>query len=699
MRTVPPPRVAFPAPIAAPVKQQQLHPALPFSFAEICPAASSPLPAARLTDDDVSLDAESEVDDVAAALESVRVSEDIPANGNHEMAVHHNRLISYSEQRRPASMVCWIRTWNGSGTGFLARLGSQRVIITNNHVLEQATSARTATVHFDYHNSDSVIRSRTRTVKLDPFAFFFTDVAHDFTVCAYRDENNVLAERSRSAYDLTSYSTALTLPGDSIHVFQHPDGQSFHSSTGKVVRTHQQFVLYDCSTDYGSSGSLLLTRNYELLALHHQRVPLETCNQGVMISCIVGVLLKQLHSYLLVTSSAPLTIGTAASCCGDAGFQATVIELLEEHKAREAQLMNLVERETARRQLLDTAAKVMKAMEAEAARQLKLKEEAAAKQRLAQQQREKEAREQAEKLAEELHQANQHTAQLARQVEQNAALLARQVEEHKAELARQRAAQQREREDKERLLELQAKEKRRQADEDQRVRQREEQRRLLAQQQQAAEHERVRQAAQEALRVQEEKAALLAHQLEEKHQELLRQQQVKVTEVEAARQLRAKEEADVRARAAQEQREKELAEELRQANALLARQAEQHKVEIMQQRAAQQYEKEEKERLLALQAEERKQAEEDQRARRRVEEALALAQRQQAAEQERIRRDAAAAAWAVAQPRYVAPSTGNSRSPASSSGGMRRCKGTTENNTRCTRKFEPQGNQQYCWQH
>ena len=325
MRTVPVPPGNSPAPIAAPIS----------------PASVLPLPAVLALPDEASLEAsDSDVDDIATALESVRVSDDHSIDSNHEMAVHHNRLIPYTEQRRPASMVCWISTCRGSGTGFLARLGAQRVVITNNHVLEKATSARTATVHFDYHEPDSVIKSRTSIIKLDPFTFFFTDTAHDFTVSAYKDEEGVVADRCHSAYDLTAYSTSLSLPGDSVHVFQHPEGQCLHSSTGKVVRTQQQFVVYDCSTDYGSSGSLVLTSNYELLALHHKRIPEETCNQGVMISSIVGVLLRQLHSFLLDIGGAPAESGHAAaatSYCADASLRPKIAELLEEHTAREAQ--------------------------------------------------------------------------------------------------------------------------------------------------------------------------------------------------------------------------------------------------------------------------------------------------------------------------------------------------------------------------
>jgi endonuclease G len=160
------------------------------------------------------------------------------------------------------------------GTGFLV---SQRLLLTNHHVLKTPESAATSVVEFDYQldymNQPLVIQRFT----LDPGTFFLNDKALDFALVAVKGE-------SASGRALTDYGccpligeVGKTKIDDPINIVQHPKGEMkqivIRENKLLFLFEDRPFAHYEADTEPGSSGSPVFNDHWEVIALHHSGVP------------------------------------------------------------------------------------------------------------------------------------------------------------------------------------------------------------------------------------------------------------------------------------------------------------------------------------------------------------------------------------------------------------------------------------------
>ena len=160
----------------------------------------------------------------------------------------------------------------GYGTGFLI---SPRLLMTNNHVLENMDTASESMVEFDYYERNTGATSPTVIFKLEPHRFFHTDRDLDFTIVA-------VAERSSTGYSLPERGfipliaeSGKALVGEPVNIIQHPNGepQQIAIKSNTITRCLDNFLHYETDTEPGSSGSPVCNMQWELAALHHSGVP------------------------------------------------------------------------------------------------------------------------------------------------------------------------------------------------------------------------------------------------------------------------------------------------------------------------------------------------------------------------------------------------------------------------------------------
>ena len=190
----------------------------------------------------------------------------------------------------------------GIGTGFLI---SPRLLLTNNHVIESASTAREMQAEFDYElGVDGNPLTPTRFALAPQEAFVTSDRDDlDYTVVA-------LGPRLHGSKELATFG-ALALStarnkhalGDFVNIIQHPEArmkQAVVRDNQLVSRPKGGTVLhYVADTEPGSSGSPVFNVLWEVVALHHWggphrelfderglRVP-ATVNEGIRISAIV----------------------------------------------------------------------------------------------------------------------------------------------------------------------------------------------------------------------------------------------------------------------------------------------------------------------------------------------------------------------------------------------------------------------------
>lgn len=167
----------------------------------------------------------------------------------------------------------------GFGTGFLI---SPRLLMTNNHVLEDEKAAARSRVEFDFVRRFDGTIGATQFFRLLPAEFFITSVARhdlnlDYTIVAVEALNSQGAKLvGRGFIPLIVTSGKLTVK-ELANIIQHPGGepQQVALRDSQVVESLEHFIRYEADTLPGSSGSPVFNNQWQLAALHHSGVPEE----------------------------------------------------------------------------------------------------------------------------------------------------------------------------------------------------------------------------------------------------------------------------------------------------------------------------------------------------------------------------------------------------------------------------------------
>ena len=164
-----------------------------------------------------------------------------------------------------------VRTPKGSGfgTGFLV---SPRLVLTNNHVLEDASIAGTSKIEFDFQEgADGKLRTSV-FVTFDPAAFFVTDKTLDFSLVALKGDISPLA---KMGFNGLSAEEGKVIVGEYVSIIQHPSGERKQLALreNQIVDVLADFLHYKTDTSPGSSGSPVFNDQWEVVALHHSGIP------------------------------------------------------------------------------------------------------------------------------------------------------------------------------------------------------------------------------------------------------------------------------------------------------------------------------------------------------------------------------------------------------------------------------------------
>ncbi|MBC8028510.1 MAG: protein kinase [Pyrinomonadaceae bacterium] len=199
-----------------------------------------------------------------------------------ERIIGQNQLMSsfflpLGAQRARAVGRIVTQTGVGVGTGFLI---STRLLMTNNHVIENDKIAALCRIEFDYVRRFDTGFGATQLFRLLPGEFFLTSVTRDdlnldYTIVAVEPVNLQGEELAGHGYiPLASTFGDLTVL-EWANIIQHPGGdpQQVALRDNKVVRSLEHFIHYEADTQPGSSGSPVFNDQWQLAALHHSGVP------------------------------------------------------------------------------------------------------------------------------------------------------------------------------------------------------------------------------------------------------------------------------------------------------------------------------------------------------------------------------------------------------------------------------------------
>ena len=157
------------------------------------------------------------------------------------------------------------------GTGALV---TDRLLLTNHHVIRTAAEAAGMAVEFRYeYDEDGEERDEDRW-PMAPDDFFCTDPELDYTLVAVALRDGRPPGESYGAIPLIE-QTGKAVIGEVLNVIHHPAGQRKQVSLrdNRMVAEDDLWLRYESDTREGSSGAPVFNYQWEMVALHHGGVP------------------------------------------------------------------------------------------------------------------------------------------------------------------------------------------------------------------------------------------------------------------------------------------------------------------------------------------------------------------------------------------------------------------------------------------
>lgn len=186
-----------------------------------------------------------------------------------------------------------------NGTGFLV---SERLLLTNNHVLPSRDAAEDAIVEFRYEIALGGREPSPIRFRLQPAVFFETDERDDldYTLVALGPATTPGASLAEFGRCPLSASSAKHTVGAPVNIVQHPDGdfKQVVVRENRIVHRGETVLHYLADTEPGSSGSPVFNDEWHVVALHHWGGPhreveaggrplAREVNEGIRVSAIV----------------------------------------------------------------------------------------------------------------------------------------------------------------------------------------------------------------------------------------------------------------------------------------------------------------------------------------------------------------------------------------------------------------------------
>lgn len=156
----------------------------------------------------------------------------------------------------------------GYGTGFMV---SPRLMLTNNHVLQNETQASHSRIEFNFETGSDGNLKTSVSSRLAPQALFLTDSELDYTLVAL----DTGSEPAAYGWLPLIEEQGKVMVGEWVNIIQHPNGEPKQLALREnlVVDELEQFLHYRTDTAPGSSGSPVFNDQWEVVALHHSGVP------------------------------------------------------------------------------------------------------------------------------------------------------------------------------------------------------------------------------------------------------------------------------------------------------------------------------------------------------------------------------------------------------------------------------------------
>ena len=180
------------------------------------------------------------------------------------------------------------------GTGFFCRIPYQKkllpVLITNNHTLNQEDIEINKIVKITI--DDDKIK---KDLKMDESRIRFTNEEMDFTLIEIKPTDGI-----QYFFDVVDDLNENHYQNKLIYILQYPKGKESSHSIGAISDIFGYQIVHFCATDFGSSGSPILSyNNSKVIGLHRRKGELDgdiVFNEGVFIKYVIDEFNKSINN-------------------------------------------------------------------------------------------------------------------------------------------------------------------------------------------------------------------------------------------------------------------------------------------------------------------------------------------------------------------------------------------------------------------
>src|SRR6185503_4783267 len=161
---------------------------------------------------------------------------------------------------------------NAYGTGFLI---SDRLLMTNHHVLRTFEEARASQAEFNYQMGREGRLESSVLFPLAPEDLFVTSPELDYTVVAIAPRSIDGSPLSDWGFTPLHAEEGKVVKGEYLNIIQHPNGEPKMLAVreNELIDVLDSHLHYHTDTAPGSSGSPVYNDSWEVVALHHSGVP------------------------------------------------------------------------------------------------------------------------------------------------------------------------------------------------------------------------------------------------------------------------------------------------------------------------------------------------------------------------------------------------------------------------------------------
>ena len=185
--------------------------------------------------------------------------------------------------------ICEIQNKNGDATGFFCEILNKKLLITNNHVINEEIIKEKNIIKVNLN--DNKIK---KDLKIKDY---YTSIKYDTTIIEIDDNDKNI---NYLKIDDEIFNDNIDIYNKSIYMIQYPKfgyEQKGAVSYGILNGIKDEYnIIYNCSTDHGSSGSpILKLSNQKIIGIHKEGVSKHNYNRGILLKYPINEYLNKIN--------------------------------------------------------------------------------------------------------------------------------------------------------------------------------------------------------------------------------------------------------------------------------------------------------------------------------------------------------------------------------------------------------------------